>query len=307
MTKYGLCCIHIGLQDQGFRFQTMTWKRFNELGRDKALKELAEKYANNLCTIYNCIRECGVQGWNYRVSSDIFPLMTHPEAKIDFDNLPTIDRINKLFELSSKEAYNSQVRLSCHPDQFNVLGSQSEKAVSQTIIELNHHAWFMDKLTDPRVAVGTQYPINIHINNSTGTPEDIAKRFKDNFDKLDKSAQKRLAVEVEDKGIWSAKKLVEFFRPINNIPVTFDYLHHKCNSDGVSEEHAFRDCAETWDTKPLFHYAESLPDQKNLRKHADYPIALPDTYGMDIDIDFEFKMKDKALAKAKELKKEVLV
>jgi UV DNA damage endonuclease len=77
--------------------------------------------------------------------------------------------------------------------------------------------------------------------------------------------------------------------------VTFDFLHHRCHPDGLTEQEAIIMCHKTWgDFKPLFHFSESK-DQKNIRAHSDYPSFVPETYGLDFDLDFEFKMKEKAI------------
>lgn len=145
-------------------------------------------------------------------------------------------------------------------------------------------------------------PINIHINGSREDPKEIAKRFKDGLARLDDATRNRLVVETEDKGIWHTRNLVDHIHDLTGIPVTFDYLHHKCNPGGLTEQEAFGLCAQTWgNRKPLFHFAESLPGQKNPRKHADFPTYVPETYGHDVDLDLEFKEKDYALLRMKEI------
>jgi len=298
MNRHGLCCIHVGLQNKGFRFQTMTVKRFKELGRDKALPILADRYKNNLNVIYRIMQECARKNWCYRIGSDIFPLMTHSESNIKWEDLPNFRELDALFASCSKFIHCNNLRTSCHPDQFNVLASENIKAVDQTIIELNHHGWFMDKLTTESY----NDPINIHINGSKGDPKDIAKRFRDNLNHLSATTKKRLVVENEDKGIWHVQNLLEHIHSLTSIPITFDYLHHKCNPGNLTEEEAFRLCVNTWNkNRPLFHFAETLPGQNNLRKHADLPTYIPDTYSFCVDLDFEFKQKDFALEIAEKL------
>jgi UV DNA damage repair endonuclease len=96
------------------------------------------------------------------------------------------------------------------------------------------------------------------------------------------------------------KQLFDYFdQP--EIPITFDYLHHKCHpgtGNYAQENQAFLLACETWRNKatPLFHYSESIPGDKNPRKHADYVQAIPDTYDRKIDLDFEFKMKEKSFS-----------
>jgi len=302
MGNKGLCCIHNGLKESGYSFQTMTWTRFVQL-EDKALSILSEKYENNLKVIRKILTHCIANGWCYRVSSDIFPLMTHPESNIKWENLPNVKELDNLFLSCAEAALLNHVRLSCHPDQFNVLASKNEKSVDSTIRELNHHGWFMSKLGSP---LSPESPVNIHINGSNGDPKDIAKRFKDGLERLDEAAKSRLVVETEDKGIWNARNLVEYIHSLTGIPITFDYLHHRCNSGGLTEKEAFELCAQTWGSyKPLFHFCESLPGQNNPRKHAEYPTYTPNTYGYNVDLDYEFKAKDFALKKAQEIERTV--
>jgi UV DNA damage endonuclease len=85
------------------------------------------------------------------------------------------------------------------------------------------------------------------------------------------------------------------FYPATKIPLTFDYLHHACHPDGMTEQTALEECYMTWSNyKPLFHYSESRPGN-NPRAHADYANNTFSTYGLDFDLDFELKMKDKAI------------
>ncbi len=296
MIKNGLCCIHIGLKDKGLSFKTMTWTNFNSKEITKSIEKLSTIYENNANVTLSIIKECAKNQWNYRVSSDIFPIITHPEARIDIDSFSNASKIYDLMSQCSEVAKKCSVRLSCHPDQFNVLASENENAVNNTIRELNYHGWFMS-LLEPDANYLT--PINIHLNCCKGNKEDIVKRLSENFLKLDANVRARLVFEVEDKGIWNARNLYDFIYQKLGIPITFDYLHHKCNDGGLTEEEAFSLCAKTWrNTKPLFHFCESLPDQNNPRKHADYPTQIPNTYDFDVDLDYEFKQKDLAIKKS---------
>ena len=294
---YNLCCISNELKDQGYKFQTMTWKRFNQLrdeyGAEYALDQLGQRWLNNIEVTRLCIEHCADNGWGYRVSSALFPCLTHPEFEYSIQNVPQYEQI--IEEFRDIVYYNEtwQVRLSTHPDQFNVLASENQSAVDKTIAELNHHGWVMDKLGCERSYYN---PINIHVNCTKGDLADIAARFMSNLNKCDQSVTSRLVVENEDKGCWTVGNLISHF----NIPITYDNLHDKCNpsigslmQDGglVSSMAA---CASTWNVKPLFHYSESMPDHKNPRKHADMPTAHPasDLYA---DWDIELKSKDAAI------------
>ena len=290
--QLGLCCLHIGLQEEGHKFQTMTAKRFNELSRQDALDTLSDRYINNLKVLRKILAECVKNKWVYRANTDIFPLMTLAEANVTWDTIPKRKVIDMYLDECAQVVVDNNLRISCHPDQYNVLASDNLVAVERTIVELNHHGWLMTRLGATQ---SYDSPINIHINSCRGTTQEIIARFAENFARLSNDVRSRLVVENEDKGLWNVSNMLQF-HDATKIPITFDYLHHACNNDGMSEQEAFGLCSLSWHGhKPLFHYCESMPNQDNPRKHADYPTATPSTYGQSVDLDYEFKMKDLAL------------
>jgi len=300
MIRPGLCCISLTLQerDPPVRFQTMTYKRFSSLPREEALSILGDRILNNLETTNETIKFCGENNWVYRVSSDIFPLITFDEANVSLEDLPNHDLIQDEFDNISTTIANSSVRVSAHPSEFNSLSSLSERVVEKTITELNFYSSFFDRIGLP---VNTNSPMNFHVHNNNGTREEIAYRFYNNFKKLDPNCQSRIVIENDDKlNCWSVKELVNIFNPITNIPITFDYLHHKCHPNDLTECEAINMCYDTWQTRPLFHYSESAPGN-NPRKHSEYAIEPINTYGLEFDLDYEIKQKCVAITKHQEL------
>lgn len=299
---YNLCCISNELKEQGYSFKTMTWKRFNQLialnGRESTLSELGERWLNNVNVTAEIIKHCGKNGWGYRISSDLFPLVTHPDADFLFSQIPQYEQIIETLRgiaRTNKDPLTGKqiVRLSTHPDQFNVLASNNIESVRKTIRELCHHAMIMDIMG---CELSYNNPINIHVNCTNGTPEDIAMRFAYWLSITPMNVYSRLVVENEDKGIWTVTNLLKYFWKEYGIPVTFDNLHHKCNPCDLSESLAMAHCAETWhrcNTKPLFHYSESCPNNTNRRAHAEMPTDVPPSDEYDWDV--ELKGKDKAI------------
>ena len=286
---YNLCCISNELKEQGYSFKTMTWKRFNQLrdehGDEQALFQLGERWFNNIVVTLECIEHCARNGWGYRVSSDLFPCLTHPDFHYKVSDVPQYDEIMELFqECRDNNAWG--VRLSTHPDQFNVLASDNQASVDKTIAELNHHGWVMDQLGCER---SYQNPMNIHVNCTKGDLSDIATRFMSNLNRCDQSVTSRLVIENEDKGCWTVDNLLKHFR----LPITFDNLHDKCNPSETDSAACMYQCAATWNVRPLFHYSESHPEKTNPRAHADMPIDKPCSDQYDWDI--ELKSKDAAI------------
>lgn len=290
---YNLCCISNELKEMGYQFQTMTWKRFNQLleseGQRYALHELGKRWLNNVRVTLKSIEHCHENGWGYRISSNLFPLKTHPEFKYEMSDFLQGYAIMDCFKEIAFFNQIWQVRLSTHPDQFNVLASDNQASVDKTIRELNHQGWVMDKMGCSR---DYNSPMNIHVNCTKGDLADIAARFMSNLNQCDQSVTSRLVVENEDKGCWTVENLLEHF----NIPVTYDNLHNKCNPSEHTLDHlqAMRLCANSWgNIKPLFHYSESHPDKTNQRSHADMPTDRPCSDQYDWDI--ELKSKDTAI------------
>lgn len=296
MTKLGLCCISLDLQelDEPLKFQTMTYKRFSQLDRSEALSILGDRILNNMLVTNATIQHCADNDMCYRISSDLFPLMTYQAANIEWEELPNYDQIDESFDLIYETIQSTNIRISAHPSEFNVLASTNTDAVDRTVTELNFYSSFLDRIGCP---ADYNSPMNLHINNRQGSNDEVVNRFMRNYDRLDDNCRNRLVIENDDKlNCWSVKQLIEDFYPKTHIPITFDYLHHACHPDGWTEQQAIRFCYLTWPTKPLFHYSENIPDHPNPRKHADYASKPFNTYGLDFDVDMELKMKDKAIA-----------
>jgi len=298
MIRFGLCCISLKLKEQGLSHQTMTYKRFSSLPREEALKILGERIQNNLMVTNETIKFCSENNYVYRVSSDIFPLITYDEANVSLEDLPNHDDIQDEFDNIEQTIKSTNVRVSAHPSEYNSLASLSEKVVEKTITELNFYSSFFDRIGLP---ANTNAAMNLHVHNNNGTREEISHRFYENFKRLDENCQKRMTIECDDKlNCWSVRELVDIFHQITRIPICFDYLHHKCHSNNTPEVEAINMCYDTWNTTPLFHYSESAPGN-NPRKHADYATQPINTYGLEFDLDYEIKMKDYAIKQYQEL------
>lgn len=291
--SYGVCCIVLDLEPK--KFKTMTYRGFSSVPREKAIPALSERILNNIDVTYHAIKYCYEKKYCYRVSSDLFPLITYDKANISLQELPDYLKITDLFQTIKSFISENPVRISVHPSEYNVLASLNQEAVNKTIKELNFYSWFMDQIGCP---ANYNSPINLHIHNNKDEPEEIINRLIKNCESLDPNCWSRLVIENDDKiNCWSVNKLNKYYHKITGKPITFDFLHHKCHSDSLSEQEALEICYGSWGgCKPLFHYSESR-EGKNPRAHADYAVNKFENYGFDFDIDFELKMKDRAISK----------
>lgn len=295
--KKSLCCISLQLQEQGFKANTMTKTRFLALERKNALSNISQRTLNNVHVAVNTFSFCSKRGWNYRISSDLFPLATLPEANLSFDVLPDKDRIYAEFKRGAEIIKNNKLRCSTHPDQFVVPASATKSVVEKSIVELKNHATIMDLFGLPQ---SYEAPMNIHMNCYKGDTKEIASRFIDVYKDLPINVKSRLVLENEDKpNSWKVEELYDLIYQKTGIPITYDSHHFRLNNPkNISPEKAILMCMETWGKyKPLFHYSNGKTGPTD-RSHSDYVYTLhKELFENNVDVDFEFKAKDYAIEK----------
>ena len=296
MINYGLCCISLVLSEKGEKFQTLTYTRFKTLGREEGMRVLSKRILNNFNVTLKTISHCSQSGiGSYRLSSEITPLLSHPDLHIDLTELDHAKEIFDIIDETKKEIKRSGLRISSHPPEFVSFTSQKEEVINNSIRDLDEHAMLFDLYDCPK---DYRSPLNIHIRQD-GDPEELSQRFMSVYNRLKPSVKNRLVLEVNDNknGTWSVKNLIKYFYERHGIPITFDSLHQSLLHGDQSDEEAFNDAYRTWPTKPLFHYSEGVD---GTRKHADMPINHPKNFGQVVDFDIELKSKDLAIFKLQE-------
>lgn len=286
-----LCCISNVLSDSGIKFKKITYKSFSQMEKSEGLQKIGMISLHNLDVFLKTLNQCvsiGIKG--YRMSSDLFPLLTHPDLCLKIDNLPNLKDIEDKLKEIKIFIKTSKLRVSAHPSEYISLTSDNPKTTLNSINDLELHAEIFDRIELP---LSYESPLNIHIRKD-GNEEELSEKFMKNFYKLSSSVTKRLVLENNDnaKGVWSTKKLVDIFYKRHQIPITFDNLHHQFLNDGLSEEEAFQIAFETWNCQPLFHYSES---KDGTRSHAEMGIGIPNFYGKNVMFDVELKGKDLAI------------
>ncbi|MGW8161588.1 MAG: UV DNA damage repair endonuclease UvsE, partial [Desulfobulbales bacterium] len=185
------------------------------------------------------------------------------------------------------------IRLSFHPDQFNVLSSPRGEVVRNTIRELEYQGVIAE-------LAGAEI-INVHGGGQYGNKEEALARLETNFLLLSAQLRSRLTLENDDVS-FTPKYLLPVCRRIK-IPFVYDVHHHRCLPDGLSEEEATEQCVELWQQlarEPYFHI--SSPKNRwghgSPKAHADYidPEDFPPFWRkLDATIDVEAKAKELAV------------
>jgi UV DNA damage endonuclease len=294
-TRMGYCCLCLSLEKEKVTTNRgMVKKTFLEKGLPY-VSELAVKNTEDLIRIINFNAKSGIR--MYRMSSDMFPWM----SEYEISDLPDYEIIDLNLKIAGDIARAMDQRLSFHPSPYCVIASENPSVVEKSIKELRQHAEIMDLMGLER---SHKYPINIHINTTKPSKEDAAKRFLKSFELLPEGVKKRLVVENDDKkSQFTPTDLYNMIYKESGIPITYDFLHHKCNPDEISEEEALDLCISTWpeNTIALTHFSDSrkLYEDSGAKEvaHSDWIWSKIETYGRVFDIELEVKMKDLALLK----------
>lgn len=306
--RLGYACINMGLSypkkwgnnpkaEPVTTNRSMIKRTFQARGIDYA-SELCLKNVKDLHTIIAWNRE---NGFNFfRVSSNLFPWAT----EYKFEDLKDYDEICEWLGKAGALALRSDQRLTTHPGPFNKLTSPKEEIIQNTIKDLEIHGWLMDQLGMP---LSPWSKINIHVGASYGDKDMACANFCKNFRRLSESVQARLTVENDDKpSLYTTVELYERIYKHIDTPIVFDYHHHKCHSDGMTEQDALSIACSTWDgITPVVHYSESrrreqLDESIKPQAHSDYVYDPILTYGHRVHCMVEAKHKELAVLRWRE-------
>ena len=282
---------------------TVTYARYSKMKTDKEkINKLKEVTKSNLDALekilrYNIENEIHF----YRITSNLIPLLTHPEVEFDYKRF-----FKKDFEYIGNLIKDNNIRVDTHPDQFNVINSTKKDVVESTLRNLKAQAELFDDLNYP------YGKMVLHVGSSQGGKEESIDRFINNLKLFPKNITDKLIIENDDK-TFTARDVLCLCKQINK-PMVLDVHHHICNNEGEEIEELLPEVFKTWENEilpPKIHFS-SPREFENDRKHADYINSsdfikflekAKEVCDIDFDIMIEAKQKDLALEKLmKELK-----
>ena len=294
----GYACINMGLREQGiFTNRTLRKATLEEKGYEY-VSELCIQNLQDLLTILKHNESNGNRF--FRISSEIFPFISHPELGYQIEDLPNAEVILGLLSEIGAYAMEHNHRLTTHPGPFNVLASPSESVIDKTVLDLEAHSTMFDLMGfEP----SHHNKVNIHVGGAYGDPESALERFCENFQtRLSENLKKRLTVENDDRAnLYSVKALYEGVFQKVGVPIVFDYHHHHFCTGGLSEQEALELALSTWDETitPVVHYSESREIHNGGGKptpaHSDLVFGPMQTYGHKFDTMVEAKHKELAM------------
>lgn len=302
--QLGLCCLNKTLRAQRpsvFASRTMRLKTLQEKGAKLAI----ERVQQNLADLETMIH------WNaehkihvYRLSSEMFPHMSNP--LIEFYGFKHfLSGLQKIGNLAN--SYGQ--RLTFHPGQFNVLGSNNPETVQKTVHELNQHAEILDLMNQ-----GPNGIMVIHGGGVYGDKSAAIDRWVENFGLLSDSAAHRLVLENCEKS-YSVRDCLTvsdlvWERYGFSLPVVVDSHHYNCYTQlhpDETQERMVDLLPEVWRTwqlreiRPKFHVSEQGSGRVGhhsdyVEEIPDYMLTFPQRFGSGLDIMVEAKHKELAIA-----------
>lgn len=197
---------------------------------DKGISYLEELFFKNLSDLLKTMQ------WNaehdvkfYRISSDIAPHCTNPNLmnekdKKDYTKLVyPLEKFGKHLKKIGKYAKDHNIRITFHPDIFNVLNSPDTNVVLKTYRDLHFHSTLLDLM-----GLDMNSVLVLHGGGVYGDKENSMKRWIENFNKLPSYIKQRIVLENDETG-YNAEDVLKMAGSVDyKIPVVFDVFHYYC-------------------------------------------------------------------------------
>lgn len=288
--RLGLCC---QFAQEPIKYRATTVTAMLRLSRPTRLTRLAELCRENADALLATLEYCAANGIGaFRVSSQILPVKTHPEAGYTIHDLPEGDAIIKRFRACGRFARAHNLRLSFHPDQFVVLNSPNAQTLKHSLAELAYQAEVAEW-------VGAD-TINIHGGGAYGDKTTALRALRTSIDRLPAVVRSRLTLENDDK-VYTPTDLLPVCADMD-VPLVYDVHHHRCLPDGLSVAAATERARSTWHGEPVFHISSPMEGWKGPKpqRHHDYidPSDFPlEWLGWPLTVEVEARAKELAVAK----------
>lgn len=291
MFKLGFCCkfiesdAHIKAipktaKCKRYNVSTTTIRHLDTLTEQQAEQKLINLAKDNIQAIYLLVDLVSKQPTHFRMlrlPSEILPCYTHENYSWVYQTPKVQNFLSEELSKVGVLARETQVRLSFHPGQFCVLGSDKDYVIRNSIEEFEYHA-SLAKL----MGYGKEFQdfkCNIHIAGRAGV-----RGFRDVFSTLSKEAKNIITVENEEM----SHNLEEVLKVQDLCPIVLDIHHHWVKDSEFldAKDSRVQEVINSWRGKrPTMHYSQSkeelfpnteeFPSKDNktkssLRAHSNY-------------------------------------
>lgn len=280
-----------------------------QLRSQPPLEKLEEVYRHNIQVLLNLASWCKQQDIrSLRVSSDLFPLSTHPQYMSQSQPL-----VLKLLEEMIPNHAFSGLYLTAHPELYISISSLNPEVNRKSLIDLEWHAawspWIPLELINIHpgsIKSGFDEHLRIMRQTLLQASSDLLSRLSFENDEISYNTEQtlRLCQELNLMMVldWHHERCYRFYHQSNINPIYSDFLI----------EPYLKEIVQTYPPHkiPLFHISSpslswshrsfsSLCKHHDFIFHEDYPHSLANLNDLNVSrciLDVEAKQKDLAIA-----------
>ncbi len=235
----------------GLNPRTTTLRWMDSVTREIAWEKLLEIVEHNLdaqLRLLAHVAQLPATLRMLRLSSDLLPFYSHPRV-VEFYRQPAVmDNLRTRFAAIGALARESDIRLSFHPGQFCVLGSDRPDVVENSIAEFEYHA---DMIRMMGYGVRFQdFKCNVHIAGRLGS-----EGVRAVWPRLSEVARNCITFENEEKvyGVDACLELADL------APVVLDIHHCWINENRyiATDDPRVQRIIDSWrGVRPVMHYSQ---------------------------------------------------
>ncbi len=203
-----------------------------------------------------------------RLSSDLLPFYSHPKVAEFYQARTVMARLEQLFAMIGETARKGDIRLSFHPGQFCVLGSDRPEVVENSLAEFEYHADMIRMMGYGRSF--QDFKCNVHIAGRQG-----GEGVRAVWPRLSEVARNCITFENDEKtyGVDDCLQLADL------APVVLD-IHH-CwiheNSYIAPDDPRVERIIESWrGVRPVMHYSQPPERLQQLGFTAEQKLEMED-------------------------------
>jgi UV DNA damage repair endonuclease len=201
-----------------------------------------------------------------RLSSDLLPFYSHPKVRDFYQEPEILLQLSERFAAIGAMGRSADIRLSFHPGQYCVLGSDKPAVVENSIAEFEYHA---DMIRMMGYGLAFQdFKCNVHIAGRLGE-----EGIRSIWPRLSQVARNCITFENEEKvyGVDDCLGLADL------APVVLDIHHCWINENDYISPHCSRveRIIESWrGVRPAMHYSQPPERLQELGFHADKKLEM---------------------------------
>lgn len=250
INRVGFACKFENSPVPNIKTTTITW--LNSAPRQKAEEKLWGLMKHNVATLMSQVSYIGSLPPNqrmFRISSDILPAYTHDDWSWFWWQHDVVHFLERELGRVGDHARKLDVRLSFHPGQFCVLGSDNPGVVENSIQEFEYHADLIRYMGYGKTF--QDFKCNIHIGGKAG-PEGFKLALK----KLSTVARNVITVE-NDEFKWG---LDSSFELAEHCALVLDIHHHWIRTGEYIQptDPRLHKLVDSWrGVRPVIHYSLS--------------------------------------------------